>query len=474
MFNNSIKRNLVKTIFNPLLLVTALFLNATNASALVFSNLYNFSADNVNDSNPASIVITNNDGANSAGFVLLGDTIYGTAGGGGSNGFGTAFRVNTDGTHFTNLFTFNRGTFDPATVTYPDSTGANPNPGLILISNTLYGTTFSGGVNDAGSVFKINTDGSGFALLHAFNFTDGQGPSAGFALYSNVLYSTAVGGGTNQDGTIFKINLSDLSFATVYEFTNQINPYGGVVVSSNTIYGFGEYGGPSLNGIVYRVGINGGGYRDLFDFDGTNAGSSYATPRLSGNTLFGASFQGGANGGGNVFRINTDGLEYTNLYSFRRQGGANTTGANLYDFSGLLVSGNTIYGTSSVSGIGGGGTVFQMNTDGTGFNVLHSFQGSDGGQPEAVLLSGGTLYGAAVVGIQGISTGVGGIFALVLQPTLTLSLDNNRAILTWNDSSYFLYAAPTLTNSFTEITGATSPYTNSVTGTQEFFRLQAN
>jgi uncharacterized repeat protein (TIGR03803 family) len=190
--------------------------------------------------------------------------------------------------------------------------------------------------------------------------------------------------------------------------------------------------------------------------------------------LFGASFQGGTNGGGNVFRINTDGLEYTNLYSFQRQGGANTTGSSLYDRAGLLLSGNVLYGTTSLSGIGGQGTVFQINTDGTGFSVLHSFQYTDGGQPEAVWLSKGTLYGAAVVGIQGISAGVGGIFALVLQPTLNLELNNNQAVLMWNDSSYFLYTALTLTNTFTKIIGAASPYTNSVTGLQKFFRLQTN
>jgi hypothetical protein len=106
--------------------------------------------------------------------------------------------------------------------------------------------------------------------------------------------------------------------------------------------------------------------------------------------------------------------------------------------------------------------------------VLHSFQYTDGGQPLAVLLSGGTLYGAAVVGIHGISLGTGGIFALILQPTLTLALTGNKAVLAWNDPSYFLYTAPTLTNTFSKIIGAMSPFTNTVAGTQEFFRLQSN
>jgi uncharacterized repeat protein (TIGR03803 family) len=453
-----------------ILLQISVVLAAINVQAITFTNLYNFTVDAFQSGPNAQA--TNSDGVGPMGFVLVGDTIYGTANSGGIYGYGTVFRVNTDGTQFTNLFNFNLGTYDPTTVSYPDSTGANPGPGLILVSNTLYGTTFHGGLHDAGSAFKINIDGSGFSLLHAFNFTDGQGPSAGFTLYSNALYSTTAGGGIDSFGTIFKINLDDLSFSTVFQFTTQINPYGGVVISSNMIYGFGQYGGSSLNGLVYRVG--GGSFTDLLDFDGTNGAGSFSTPTLSGNTLYGATFSGGTNGGGNVFRINLDGLGYTNLYSFQRGGGANTTGANLYDFAGLVLAGKVLYGTTSVSGSGGQGTVFQMNTDGTGFTVLHSFQYTDGGQPLAVLLSGGTLYGAAVVGIHGISLGTGGIFALILQPTLTLALTGNKAVLTWNDPSYFLYTAPTLTNTFSKIIGAMSPFTNTVAGTQEFFRLQSN
>jgi uncharacterized repeat protein (TIGR03803 family) len=463
----------VKIVLHSLaLLIVAWFLAAADASAVTFTNLYIFSADAfAAGSNP---VATNRDGVNPNGFVLSGNTLYGTAAAGGLYGYGTVFRVNTDGTHFTNLFSFNNGAYDPTNATYPDSTGDQPSPGLLLVSNVLYGTTFYGGTHFAGTVFKVNTDGSDFAVLHAFDDTDGQGPASGLTLYSNALYGTAVGGGSNGFGTIFKISLSDLSFATVYDFTNQVNPYGGVVVSSNLMYGFGQYGGASSNGIVYRVGLGGDGYVDLFDFNGTNGSGSYSTPTLSGNTLFGVTYQGGTNGGGNVFRINTDGLRYTNLYSFPREGGANTTGANPYDFAGLVLSGNILYGTTSVSGSGSQGTVFQLNTDGTGFTVLHSFQYTDGGNPEPLVLSGGTLYGMTLYGFQGISLGDGGVFALILQPALNLALADNQAVLTWNDPSYSLYAALAVTNVFTKITGATSPYTNTVTAPQKFFQLRAN
>jgi uncharacterized repeat protein (TIGR03803 family) len=463
----------MKTIYNSLvLLVLAWFLAATSAAAVTFTNLYIFSADAFPGGPNAAA--TNSDGVNPNGFVLSGNTFYGTAAAGGRYGSGTIFRVDTDGEHFTNLFDFNNGPYDSANSTYPESTGDMPNPGLLLLSNTLYGTTFYGGTDFAGTVFKMNTDGSGFAVLHSFDYTDGAGPADGLTLYSNALYGTTAGGGSDEDGTIFKINLSDLSFASVYNFTNLIDPYGGLVVYSNTFYGFGYYGGANNQGLIYGFRPEGAVYFDLFDFDGTNGWASHATPTLSGNTLYGVTYQGGTNGGGNVFRINIDGLQYTNLYNFQRQSGANTTGANPYDFSGLVLSDNILYGTTSVSGSGGQGTVFALNTDGSGFTVLHSFQYTDGGNPEPLILSGGTLYGMTLSGIQGVGGGDGALFALVLQPTLNIALADDDVVLTWNDPSYFLYASPSLTNVFTKITGISSPYTNTVTGVQQFFQLRAN
>jgi hypothetical protein len=48
------------------------------------------------------------------------------------------------------------------------------------------------------------------------------------------------------------------------------------------------------------------------------------------------------------------------------------------------------------------------------------------------------------------------------------------AVLSWDDPSFGLQSAPTLTDTFTNIPGATSPYTNPITGAQQFFRLKLN
>src|SRR5208282_2133229 len=99
------------------------------------------------------------------------------------------------------------------------SDGANPFAGLILSGNTLYGTANGGGTNGYGTVFAINTNGTGFMNLHTFTAlsapfylggtnSDGVFPHAGLILSDNILYGTATYGGTNGSGTVFSISLS--------------------------------------------------------------------------------------------------------------------------------------------------------------------------------------------------------------------------------------------------------------------------
>jgi uncharacterized repeat protein (TIGR03803 family) len=91
-----------------------------------------------------------------SGLVLSGNTLYGTTARGGSyDGRGTVFKVNTDGTGYTNLHIFGGSYVWPYDASLPFGR-------LLLSSNTLYGTTFFGGFREGGKVFKINTDGTGY------------------------------------------------------------------------------------------------------------------------------------------------------------------------------------------------------------------------------------------------------------------------------------------------------------------------
>src|SRR6266446_2534070 len=126
--------------------------------------------------------------------------------------------VNTDGTGFTNVHNFTAlvGPY-PGT----NSDGANPQAGLILSGNTLYGTAGDGGNSNYGTVFTVNTDGTGFTNLHSFTGSDGAGPQAELITSSsgNTLYGTAWGGGSSGAGTVFAVNSDGTGFTNLHSFT---------------------------------------------------------------------------------------------------------------------------------------------------------------------------------------------------------------------------------------------------------------
>jgi uncharacterized repeat protein (TIGR03803 family) len=394
--------------------------------------------------------------------VLSGSTLYGTTSYGGTNGGGTVFVVNTDGTGFTNLYNFTGGT-----------DGAIPRAGLVLSGNTLYGTTSFGSVV-WGTVFKINTDGAGFTNLYDFSGgSDGGNPEASLVLSGSTLYGTTKSGGTNGYGTVFVINTDGTSFTNLYSFTggsDGANPEAGLVLSGNALYGTTCLGGTNSNGTVFKISTDGTGFTKLHDFNGTDGAYPKAGLILSGNILYGttsADYNNAPNYG-TVFAINTDGTGFTNLYSF-------CNGIDeAFPEAGLVLSNKTLYGTTWGGGIApGNGTVFAIKTDGTGFTNLYNFTAGStyGGNPEAgLVLCGNTLYGTLEYGVTTPKNGA--VFALSLGSIpLNVQTTGQNQILTWGNPAFSLQTASALTGQWTTLSNAASPYTVSATNPQSFFRL---
>jgi uncharacterized repeat protein (TIGR03803 family) len=316
-------------------------------------------------------------------------TLFGTASLGGSWGHGTVFALNTDGTGFTVLHDFT------------GSDGAFPTAGLILSSNTLYGTTVNGGNVDDGTVFALDTNGTNFTVLHHFTTryhapytnSDGGNPHAALILSGHTLYGTALDGGSGNAGTVFSLNINNTNFTVLHSFTaahydanfnltnsDGANPYGRLLLSGDMLYGTASGGGTGGAGTVFAVNINGTNFTVLHDFAAvdpfTLTNSDGVSPQagliLSGDTLYGTAFRGGNSTLGTVFAVNTNGTFFTNLYSFTGgSDGAKPAGE-------LVLSTNTLFGTASAGGDtslnnGGNGTVFALNTNGTGFTVVYRF-----------------------------------------------------------------------------------------------------
>ena len=199
---------LVKNLICPRALMVSLnLLLAGSATAQTFTTLHGFAAGGYSSANLYGNLYTNNDGANPvAGLILSGNKLYGTTEYGASSGNGTVFAVNTDGTGFTNLYSFmpmvNSFEFIYGDYIFTNS-GSTPVAGLILSGNTLYGTASQGGSSDFnsssgnGTVFAIKTDGTDFTNFYSFTEvlystnSDGYYPLAGLILSGNTLYGTA-------------------------------------------------------------------------------------------------------------------------------------------------------------------------------------------------------------------------------------------------------------------------------------------
>jgi uncharacterized repeat protein (TIGR03803 family) len=193
-------------------------------------------------------------------LLMIGNNIYGMAysnGGSNENGWGTIFRIKSDGTKDTTLFVFN------------GANGGKPKGALIYDGTFLYGMTSDGsGASDSGSVFKIKPDGTGFALLKSFtsgNITNGVSPLGSLVYDGTYLYGMTNGGGciTNPTGTgiIFKIKPDGTNFTKLMYFPcpnnngdNSIglNPHGSFMIQGSFLYGMAYGGGAFNNGTVFK------------------------------------------------------------------------------------------------------------------------------------------------------------------------------------------------------------------------------
>jgi len=385
------------------------------ATAQTFKTLYQFTAVDTND--------INRDGAGPfAGLTASGNILYGTTSGGGKGGSGTVFSVKADGTGFTNLYTFTTATLPSHLSTVAtNSDGGGPEGRLVLLGNTLYGTAAGGGSNGYGTIFAVNTDGTGFTNLHTFSrSSNGFNPRAGLIASGGTLYGTTFSDG---NGTIFRINTDGTGFTNLHSFnygSDGGDPSGELLLSGNTLYGMASSGGIYGYGTIFAVNTDGTGFTNLYTFTGgADGGNPARSLILSGGTLYGTTAYGGSNDFGTVFAINTDGTGFTNLYSFY------TTMGNYILQGEMTLSGNTLYGTGSYGGAHGTGTVFAINTDGTGFTNIHSFStldpngvnNKDGAEPMGgVALLGNTLYGTTSFAGSG---GEGTIYSLTISPSAT-------------------------------------------------------
>ncbi len=378
--------------------------------------------------------------------------------------------------------------------------GANPSGGLVQGSDGFfYGTTYYGGANSVGTVFKINAGGA-LTSLASFDYTDGEYPSAGLVQGTDGnFYGTTSRGGTNANGygTVFQISANGLlSSLNSFGRTQDVfevpfdggSPNAPLVKGSNGVfYGTCSYGGANdyfPGGTVFQISTN-GALTILWSFTGASDGSGPEAGLVQGSD---GSFYGTTSGDfgsyGGVFKFTppgavvglysfTDGTDggnpwaglvqgsdgyfygttafggtYTNGTVFRISAGGALT--NLYSFTGgndggnpyaVLVQGSDgyFYGTTAFGGAYTNGTVFRISAGGALANLYSFTGGDDGGKPYAGLVQGsdGSFYGTT---LDGGAKHYGTVFRLSIVPEfLAVTLTNGTLSLTWNAEQGAVY-----------------------------------
>jgi uncharacterized repeat protein (TIGR03803 family) len=356
---------------------------ATTGGAWTEMVLYDFEGGN-DGSNPTGALTLDQSGA------LYGTTVYG---GYGSkygmcvpynSGCGTVFKLTPPDTP-------NSTWSESLLYTFTGSDGALPFAGVIFDRfGTLYGTTYLGGDDNSGTVFKLTPSSSAngawtesvlYSFLSSFDSAV-TGPNAPLIFdRAGALYGTTVEGGAYAAGTVFKLTPPN-SWNGAWTET-VLHTFKGNLMGSD---GAAPYGSVSFDGFGALYGtteLGGTGYGTIFKL--TPPGRFKFMPSARKNDMW----------------------KETVLHNFNGSDGSYPLGGLVIDMHGAL------YGTTDSGGAGGVGTVFSlMPTFWSGnwkLNVLHSFTVGDGSDPEGDLVfdKSGALYGTTLEGGIGSCSSLG-------------------------------------------------------------------
>ena len=220
---------------------------------------------------------------------------YGPTLEGGLSSYGTLFRV-TAGNTFSTLHSFN------------GVNGAYSSSKLVQSADgDFYGTAENGGTNgNWGSVYRTTPAGE-VSLVASFNDSNGANPIAGLAMDTDgTFYGTTYYGGTNGAGSVFKL-AADGTLTSLYSFSGEDdggNPFGGLLLSSDgNLYGTTETGGLYSSGTVFRISPA-GSLATIAHFDGFQGANPECTlAQGADGNLYGTTSDGGQGNEGAIFRV---------------------------------------------------------------------------------------------------------------------------------------------------------------------------
>jgi uncharacterized repeat protein (TIGR03803 family) len=388
---------------------------ALSASAQTYEVLHNFSANHTDGAQPDGPLVQGFDGH-----------FYGTTssgGPGGARGYGTFFKVSTGG----------------ATTILHNFTKADSYPKFTLLLSqfgNFYGTTTISPTGDYGDFYKMTPSGDETILFQFCalpNCADGFGASSMIWDWDlNIrVTTTEAGGGLAPSGTILRLTPEGQetvihTFCELYRCADGALPSAMILATDGNFYGTtaGLVNYPYNRGTIFVLGPK-VPFTTLHTFcpsqpDCFGGFSPESLIQGSDGSLYGTTSLGGAHGDGTIFKISTAG-DFSVLYNFCSLANC----ADGFGTSRPLVEGTdgNFYGINTYWGTGRAGTLYRITPAGS-FTLLHTFDSStDGGGPVALVQgTDGAFYGATA---GGGTNGGGTIFRLdvglgpFIRPVLT-------------------------------------------------------
>jgi uncharacterized repeat protein (TIGR03803 family) len=298
---------------------------------------------------------------------LENNVMYGTTWWGGSKGAGNVFSLTqvNGNWKYRDLHNFTC-----------QADGCSPSGNLLRDENTgsLYGMTAHGGPNHGGTLYRITREGEFARIYGGFTYGDSGCNPVSMRWYPNdkvlTIVGVAEGCGPLGGGAVFTVTESPKGpwhESVIFGFGTNDGPYPGgapvdlLVDATGNIFGVTLDGGTFGDGTVFELKKKSGRWYEttIYSFagglDGANPVGIYQDPRSG--SLYVTSLGAGQSRDGTLLKLARVGAGWkeTSIEAFGRGAGIYPTSRVIQDpRSGLL------YGTTSYSGIKGGGTIYKI------------------------------------------------------------------------------------------------------------------
>ena len=317
--------------------------------------------------------------------------LWGSMALGGPFGIGGIIKINGDGTGYNMDYVCTGGV-----------NGGSIQSNLLPISSTLiYGNSTSGGLNSVGDIYSYNPGTNNYTMLYSMDSLSGYYPRGPIikASNNNSLFGMTNNGGLFDKGVFYDFNLTNNTYTKRHDFdvlSGQL-PNGGVMQSTvnNKIYGMTTSGGTNSGGVIFSYDIPTTTFSIVHDFSFFTGWTPFGTLRQASNgLLYGLAFGGGAGGYGVIFSLDPTNNNYNVVHSFNGTDGS-------APWCQLIEVGGILYGCTTQGGINNNkGVIFKYQISNNTMTKLHDFDTPTGASPygNVMMASDGNLYGMTASG----------------------------------------------------------------------------